>query len=282
MAPAARSRYVLCMINDTLFDQTADLMREIAETLILPRFRSLNDADITEKSGPGDLVTIADQEAELALTPRLMDLLPGSVVVGEEAVSADGSVLERLSEDAPVWLVDPVDGTANFVRGESNFAVMVALVVKGETRGAWIFAPVENRMAMAAPGAGAFLEGRRLQTNRSVKFQDAYGDYSSKYMAEPYRSLLNDCLRTVRGARQGHCSAYAYLDTARGELDFVLQYMMNPWDHAAGELLVSEAGGASRFLDDATVYRPIVQPHRPMLTIGDAAQWTTFAERLKP
>ena len=95
-----------------LAPQVRDLLITAADTLIVPRFQTLGDDDV-HQSSPTDLVTVADVETEEWLTPRLLELLPGSVVVGEEGVAADERVLDHLEGDAPVWVVDPVDGTRN-------------------------------------------------------------------------------------------------------------------------------------------------------------------------
>ncbi|MBV8535357.1 MAG: inositol monophosphatase, partial [Alphaproteobacteria bacterium] len=94
-------------------EDVALIIRRVAEEQVLTRFRRLADHEIREKA-PGNLVTIADTEAELALTSALMALLPGSLVVGEEAVALDPAVLDQLAGDEPVWIIDPVDGTMNF------------------------------------------------------------------------------------------------------------------------------------------------------------------------
>ena len=108
-------------------EKVAEHIRETAQAEILPRFRLLRREDIREK-GPGDFVTLADLEAERQLTQRLDGLLPGSVVLGEEAASQDGGRFALLAGEAPVWVIDPVDGTANFARGQPGFAVIVALI----------------------------------------------------------------------------------------------------------------------------------------------------------
>src|SRR5262245_52401902 len=107
-----------------------ELIRAVAAEQILPRFRRLASHEVHEKS-PGNLVTIADVEAERALTRELRQRLPGSVVVGEEAVAADPQVLDLLGGEAPVWILDPVDGMMNFTRSVARFAVMVALSRRG-------------------------------------------------------------------------------------------------------------------------------------------------------
>ncbi|MEM9988818.1 MAG: inositol monophosphatase family protein, partial [Pseudomonadota bacterium] len=202
-------------------------------------------------------------------------------VVGEEAAAKDPSILSYLSEEGPVWLVDPVDGTANFVEGSARFAVMVALVHQQETVAGWIYPPMEDFIAFAERGGGAQLDGETLKGRQDTPFDQAYGDYSSKYVASAHRTYLDAAFEKAAGARQGHCSAYAYLDTAKGELDFVMQYLMSPWDHAAGVLLVEEAGGTALFLEDATPYTPVPRNPRPMLAVSDASCWSDYASILK-
>src|SRR5262245_2136493 len=108
-------------------DRVREAITEVAAQEIMPRFCNLAAADIRKK--PGDeTVTVADEAAEHALTHRLHDLLPGSLVVGEEAAAADQGVLARLGGDEFVWVIDPIDGTRNFANGKPDFGVMVALV----------------------------------------------------------------------------------------------------------------------------------------------------------
>ena len=114
-----------------MLEEVAGLIREVATTIVLPRFRRLDAEDIQQKS-PGDVVTVADHESELALEAGLTRLLPGSEVVGEEAVAADPGVLGRMADRGAVWIVDPLDGTNNFAAGKTPFAVMVALLRGGE------------------------------------------------------------------------------------------------------------------------------------------------------
>ncbi len=126
-----------------MIDEVGELIRQVAHDVVLPRFQHLAAGEVHEKA-PGELVTVADQESERLLTTGLMRLLPGSVVVGEEAVAADPQVLRHLDDAGPVWLVDPVDGTANFAAGRDPFAVMVALQRDGETAAGRIRQKNEN------------------------------------------------------------------------------------------------------------------------------------------
>ena len=99
----------------------AALLDEVAQAEIMPRWRTLEEVQIREKTGPLDLVTDADEAAEKMLVQRLPSLLAGSIVVGEESIEADKSLFDLIGSDQPVWIVDPVDGTNNFAKGAERF-----------------------------------------------------------------------------------------------------------------------------------------------------------------
>ncbi|MEU8520145.1 inositol monophosphatase family protein [Streptomyces sp. NBC_01216] len=220
-------------------------VREAAAAEITPRFRQLAAHEIVEKNGPHDLVTVADRAAEAHLTASLTALLPGSVVVGEEAVHADAGVYAALKGEAPVWIVDPVDGTRQFVRGEDGFCTLVALALRGEVLASWTFAPVRGEMAVAVRGRGATLDGRPIRAGSpepgaALRVATSHPDYTD---ADQKAALLG--LR-VPGVRPRPCGSAGleYLDVARGALDATAFSWEYAWDHAAGLLLVTEAGGA--------------------------------------
>jgi fructose-1,6-bisphosphatase/inositol monophosphatase family enzyme len=254
--------------------KVTSLLREAAETFILPRFERLAADDVQEK-GPGDLVTIADLETERALTPRLMDLLPGSVVVGEEAVAQEPRVLARLQGEAPVWLLDPIDGTLNFAAGKPLFAVMVALVEAGRTRAAWIHDPIANLTATALEGGGAWCAGRRLQV-AATSVPDPGPDaapslrYGNRHLMRHLagRSPLVDAVFSY------HCAGQEYMALASGRTHFAFYRRLMPWDHAPGVLIHREAGGFGRRLDGSD-YSPRSQAGG-LLLAPDEASWVSL------
>ena len=155
----------------TLLTDVSRIMAEVAAAEVMPRWRNLGTGDVSEKTGPDDLVTIADRGAELALTERLASYLPGSLVVGEEAVSADASVMRRLQERGPVWVIDPIDGTQAFAGGEPDFTVMVALVEDGRATAGWIYAPALGEIAYGGKDHGVWM-GRDGKAPTSVARAD--------------------------------------------------------------------------------------------------------------
>ncbi|MFE1035935.1 inositol monophosphatase family protein [Streptomyces sp. NPDC058807] len=225
-------------------DDVAEAVRKAAAQEIMPRRRRLAAHEIDEKAGPHDLVTDADRQAELFLTDALSALLPGSVVVGEEAVHANPASYEAIRGQAPVWIVDPVDGTRQFVHGDPGFCTLVALAHHGVVRASWTYAPVHDQLATAVRGQGAFLDGERLhagppEPGRELNVATSHPDYTTD---EQKHALLG--LRTPGVAPRPCGSAgLEYLAVARGELDATAFSWEAAWDHAAGLLLVEEAGG---------------------------------------
>lgn len=251
---------------DDLIERVGAHITAVAEEIIRPRFRSLADHEVSEKA-PDDLVTVADTEAEAALHERLGAVLPGVPVVGEEAVAADASVLDALAADR-VWIVDPIDGTGNFVAGDPNYGVMVALVRAGVTVAGWIHRPERASMLVAERGSGAHLDGVALgHEDRSVAVDDLVGAIKPRYLPPDVAPLITERVDRL-GSHQGgtNSAAIEYVRLAAGEPgdvalpvpDFTFYWMTRPWDHAAGSLIVEEAGGWSRRLD-GTPYAPAQQ-----------------------
>ena len=244
----------------------ARLIREIAQSVILPRFGTLKREDIREKA-PGDLVTVADLETERGLTARLGEILPGSAVLGEEAVAADPERLSLAATCDSLWIVDPVDGTANFARGQPGFAVIVAYVERGRTHGGWIFDPLGDRLVWAQAGAGAWSDGRRLRISPAPAeaMGAAYGRAISGVRSAKAIEQAGMLTRNVGS------SGIEYIDLALGTTHFALHSRSLPWDHAAGMLIAAEAGGHAAFLD-GTRYDPSIHD-RAVLAASDAVCW---------
>ncbi len=235
-------------IDEFLARHSADVeesVRRAAAAEIMPRFRRLAAHEIDQKAGPHDLVTDADRNAELYLTEALGALLPGSVVVGEEAVHANPVSYEAIRADAPVWIVDPVDGTRQFVRGEPGFCTLVALARRGVLLASWTYAPVPDQMATAVRGQGAFLDGERLtagapEPGRELRVATSHPDYTTEEQKQALRGLWTEGV----APRACGSAGLEYLAVARGESDATAFSWEAAWDHAAGLLLVEEAGGA--------------------------------------
>ena len=236
------------------FGGVAPLIREVARTEIQPLFRALADSDIREKT-PGDLVTVADEAAEVVLTKGLQELSGGLPVVGEEAVSADPAVLELLNNDL-AWVVDPIDGTRAFVEGKGEYAVMVALVKKGLPISSWIYLPEHQEMYEAHRGGGVQRNGQQLPPAES-DLGDLRAGLATYYFPPGVRENVEPRVgdigpRAFQTHRLWAGSTYAAL--LSGSLDLAMYWRTHPWDHAPGALLLREYGGVS-IRPDGTDYR---------------------------
>jgi fructose-1,6-bisphosphatase/inositol monophosphatase family enzyme len=256
----------------------ANLIRDIARVEVLPRFRQLARHEVREKS-PGDFVTIADEAMEAALAPKLAALMPGSLLVGEEDSARDVSVMHRLASHQPVWVIDPVDGTANFAAGREEFAVMLALVEHDQVLAGWIYEPVTDRMSYAVRGGGAFDRDRRLakpaseNTYRGVLAVGSKGDPA----LGPRVQKRRDRVHPVKSVR---CAGVEYMRLAHGELDFLMFSGVMPWDHAPGAAIIQELGGHISYLDGKG-YRPSgALKAGGILAARDRATWDVVHNRL--
>lgn len=226
-------------------EKIADILRECSDRYVLPRYNKLSHGEISTKTGPSDLVTQADIDVEEHLNRVLPDLLPGSIVVGEEGVSSGEVSIDLLADTSrPIWIVDPVDGTYNFVHGNREFGVMLGLIIDGVTQYGWIYDVLGEAMSIGELGAGAFCEGERLAVSAEDDLGRMKGHINPKYFPEGYRAHINEQRGQFNQCTSIGCAAHEYLRIAKGEAHFSVYSRLKPWDHIPGALIVREAGGA--------------------------------------
>nr|WP_321526927.1 inositol monophosphatase [uncultured Cohaesibacter sp.] len=232
-----------------------DLVRSAAKTEIMPRFRNLGAGAVRVKTRHDDLVTDADVASEALISRGARDILPGALIIGEEAVAADPTILGRMPAIDWAVIIDPVDGTWNFANGLAMFGVILAVTYKGQTVFGLLYDPVMDDWIMASRGDGAWFcrpdaAPVKLQTSGSKPYGELEGMLPLFLFPERQRQRLAtqmaaqfgrlDCLR---------CSCHEYRMLAQGRSDFILSPKKNPWDHAAGVLITQEAGGDAVCLD---------------------------------
>ena len=260
------------MIDDP---RVPDLMKAAAERAIMPRWRALGAGDVRVKveSDPDDLVTVADLEAEDIIAEGLARIRPDAVVVGEEAVAADPSLVQRLGEFPAYWLIDPIAGTGNFVAGSPDFGVMVALVEDGVASAGWIWLPVTQRLAVAERGAGARLDGGRVDVaaHPAREIGSMRGWIAARYLPEAVREHIRRDAEDLCSQPAPMSAAIGYVRLLDGGSDVAFFWRSYPWDHVPGALLLDEAGGAALRLD-ATAYDP-ADGRTGLLAVRDRRTW---------
>ena len=178
----------------------AELLRSAAKAEIMPRFRRLAAGAVRSKTGPLDLVTDADVGAERAIAAGLAARFPGCLVVGEEGAAADPALLARLAQADLAFVVDPVDGTANFAGGLPLFGCMAAAILRGEVVAGWIHDPLGDDTAMALRGEGAWIEApdgnqQTLRVAAPVPLDRMVGDVSCPSRSAPVSRRAFRCSR---------------------------------------------------------------------------------------
>jgi len=266
-------------MNESLTPAVEQAMRDAARIAIMPRFGTAAARAIADKAqAPGDSepVTAADRECEEILSERLAALIPGAKVIGEEAVHHDPELLDGLGSGT-CWIIDPLDGTANFAEGSGPFGVLVALAEDGIPVGGWILDPLSGRFCAALAGRGAFLNGETWQARASGRDRPLVA--VTRLMPDLDRGrLLAALAEEAEVLDSPRCAADQYPRIASGENDVTLFTRTLPWDHAAGVVFLNEAGGrAAR--PDGTAYR-CDDAREGLIAATTGEDWERMASRL--
>ncbi|MFZ3219316.1 MAG: inositol monophosphatase family protein [Rhodoferax sp.] len=189
-----------------------------------------------------DFVTEVDQAAEQAIIETLLTAYPGHGIWAEESGREHGA-----QDSEFVWIIDPLDGTTNFIHGLPIYCVSIALAVKGKIEQAVVYDPTRNDLFTATKGRGAYLNDRRLRVSKRTQLRESListgfpfrpGDNFSNYLA-----MMGDVMQRTAGLRRPGAAALDLAYVAAGYTDGFFETGLQPWDVAAGSLLITEAGG---------------------------------------
>jgi len=256
-----------------------DLIRAVTLDELIPRFRHLITAEVFDKN-PGEVVTVADLAAETALSAGLLKLLPGSVVVGEEASHRDPALMERINDDVYVWIVDPLDGTKHFAAGKEPWGVMVALARLGQVEAAWIHLPLADKTVWGRRGESVFLNGSPVKIPSAPPVEQMRGAVLTRFLPPELKATVEAEVFFQRTDSHHQCAAQRYVDLLCGDEHFALYYRTLAWDHAAGAFLAQQAGAiVKRF--DGSRYNPGDGGHGLLVAV-DQDSWLTLHDRLLP
>jgi myo-inositol-1(or 4)-monophosphatase len=206
----------------------------------LQHFRSVKSEAITDK-GLNQLVSFVDVESEKMLVKSLQKLKPDAGFITEEE-TAQGQ-----SHNANVWIIDPLDGTTNFLHGLQVFSISIALMENNVITAGVVYSPAMDEMFCAEKGFGAFLNDNPIQVSKTEDLRSsliATGfPYYEFQQTQSYLQLLGELMKSTHGLRRMGSAAIDLAYTACGRFDGFYETGLNAWDVAAGALLVEEAGG---------------------------------------
>ena len=188
-----------------------------------------------------DFVSNVDRESEMILVDALKEAYPHHKITCEESGSHGKSDAEY------EWIIDPLDGTTNFLHGHPQYAISMALLHKGVLQEALVYAPERNDLYMASRGQGALLNDRRIRVSNRVELNRCLIGTGfpvvDQSMMDKYLAILKDFLSKTAGGRREGSAALDLCSVAVGRLDGFFEFNLKPWDVAAGALIVKEAGG---------------------------------------
>jgi len=202
------------------------------------------------KKSHADFVSEVDRAAEQTIIQTLLEAYPEHAILAEES-GAHG-------ESEFVWIIDPLDGTTNFLHGFPQFAVSIALQHKGIITQAVVYDPTKNELFTATRGRGAFLNEKRIRVTKRVHLADALIGTGFPYTRfehmDAYIAILRDLMQQTSGLRRPGSAALDLAWMAAGRLDGFYETGLKPWDIAAGTLLITEAGGMISDLHGSDTY----------------------------
>ncbi len=203
----------------------------------------LDRVKVTEK-GHRDYVTEVDQAAEQAIIDVLIGAYPDHAVLGEES----GPSANLHDDNENVWIIDPLDGTTNFIHGFPQYCVSIALQQRGQITQAVVYDPTRNDLFTASKGGGAFLNEKRLRVTKRDRIADALIGTGFMYRGDKdgmdeYLQMFRVMTESSSGLRRAGAAALDLAYVAAGRLDGFFEKGLKPWDMAAGSLLITESGG---------------------------------------
>lgn len=210
-----------------------------AGKVIVKGYENLESVEVEEKS-LNDYVSSVDKEAELAIIGTLRKSYPDHSIVAEESGIDEGNDKDHQ------WIIDPLDGTTNFIQGIPHFAVSIALKIKGRTEIGIVFDPIRNELFSAVKGQSSQINGYRTRSSSIAKLHGtllATGfPFKQKHLTETYLNIFKDLFLEVADMRRSGSAALDLAYVAAGRVDGFWEFGLKPWDIAAGELLLKESG----------------------------------------
>jgi len=190
-----------------------------------------------------DFVTDVDKAAEAAIIETLKEVYPSHAILAEES----GSSASGTADSEYQWIIDPLDGTTNFIHGFPQYAISIALAHKGVLSHAVVYDPNRNEIFTASKGAGAFLNDKRIRVSKRAKLDESLLGTGFPYRmfdhVDTYLAIFKEMTKRCAGVRRPGAASLDLAWVACGRLDGFWEFGLSPWDMAAGALLILEAGG---------------------------------------
>ena len=259
-----------------IIDYISELLVEVNKSIILKYYKNLSSKHIDTKSSDDDFVSIADKESEIYIVKNLLGFLNINQYIGEETSYSNKDDHKTFKTNGLYWVIDPIDGTKNYINGKNEFCSMISLVFNSIPIASFVYCPLKDLLVYAFKGFGTYsLEIKTKKINQLRIQQDSFsnivGSGGTKGIQEPLRQKVLQNLRKYTNRLFIGSAGIEAIMLASNETQFVFHGRVTPWDHSPLDLIIKEAGGCVYMLNDQTEFN--IFSEGPILAASNDQIW---------
>ena len=234
--------------RNEILEYITSILTDVNDKIILHYFNNLSPNDINTKSASDDFVSIADKKSEDFITNKLFKFLDITKIIGEESAFSNKDNYLSLLNEPLLWVIDPIDGTKNYINGNQNFCSMISLVKDNYPIASFIYKPLEKELIYAFKGYGAFKLNVNTKVSTKLKIEinessEIIGSGGTKGIPDNFRQSILFNLRTYTKRLFIGSAGIETVMMATNKIQFVFHGRVTPWDHSPFQLIIKEAGG---------------------------------------
>ena len=263
-------------IRKEIINYISDLLVEVNELIILKYYKNLSSKHINTKSSDDDYVSIADKESEIYIVKNLIGFFNINQYIGEETSYSNKDDYKSLEKNALYWVIDPIDGTKNYINGKNEFCSMISLVFNSIPIASFVYYPLKNLLVYAFKGFGAY--SLEIKTKKIIRlriqqnsFANIVGSGGTKGIQEPLRQKVLQNLRKHTNRLFIGSAGIEAIMLASNETQFVFHGRVTPWDHSPLDLIIKESGGCVYMLNDKAEFN--IFSKGPILAASNDQLW---------
>ena len=259
-----------------IINYISDLLVEVNKLIILKYYKNLSSKHIDTKSSDDDFVSIADKESEIYIVKNLLGFLNINQYIGEETSYSNKDDHKTFKTNGLYWVIDPIDGTKNYINGKNEFCSMISLVFNSIPIASFVYCPLKDLLVYAFKGFGTYslkiktkkIDQLRIQQN---SFTNIVGSGGTKGIQEPLRQKVLQNLRKYTNRLFIGSAGIEAIMLASNETQFVFHGRVTPWDHSPVDLIIKESGGCVYMLNDKTEFN--IFSEGPILAASNDQIW---------
>ena len=267
--------------RDDILEYITSILIDVNDQIVLYYFNKLSPNDINTKTSSDDFVSIADKKSEIFITTKLYNFLGITKIIGEESAFIDKKNYLNLLNEPLLWVIDPIDGTKNYINGNKNFCSMISLVKHSFPIASFIYKPLDRELIYAFKGIGAYkldvdtqvLSKLKIEINKLSKIAGSGG---TKGIPEVFRkSILNNLRTNTKRLFIGSAGIETTM-LANNKIQFIFHGRVTPWDHSPFDLIIKEAGGCVYMSRSKVEFN--IKSKGPILAAASNTIWNRIRE----